>query len=265
MRSFFLHFLVIIQYSCVLHASGQESTSITDKESTEVRRALESFDKGTLSLDKAAPNSPEWCRKEIAYYFSHTNDVSAKMKLPISRCFVALDNYPEAAKLAAEYVNVYSNDWRGWSMLGGCKFAMQSYNEAVAAMTNAVRLGDEKNYTGLGMAALKADRMDVLKEIVVPHLLILKRSKPTQGIDPLDVAMVLALYSVKADEQDIFTKALDGVSANQIISRADLKQLVVAGCEKFKGKDIDEIRQELEAAPGTNSSSSSITTNAPSP
>jgi hypothetical protein len=62
---------------------------------------------------------------------------------------------------------------------------------------------------------------------------------------------------VKADQQDIFVKALAGLSAKQILSRDDLPVLVRSGCAGFRGKEIDKIRQELESATNSTNSISS--------
>jgi len=57
------------------------------------------------------------------------------MKLPISRCLGATDHCQEAMKLATEYVAVYSNDWRGWRVLGLSRFGQKDYDGALTALT----------------------------------------------------------------------------------------------------------------------------------
>jgi len=103
---------------------------------------------------------------------------------------------------------------------------------------------------------LQIDRLNVVREII-PHLLILKNSKQASPYDQLSVVGVLMIYSLKADQQDVFVKALDGVSAKQILSRDDLPELVKTGCERFKGADIDKIRLELKSATSSTNSVSS--------
>jgi tetratricopeptide (TPR) repeat protein len=257
MKSIILQLVIIFGLTVPLLGDDLASTTLTTNEENDVRQKLEAFEKGSIDLDETSgTSSMDGCQEIIDYYLLHTNDVSIKMKLPISRCFAALDKYPEAATLATEYVQVYSNDWRGWKILGGADFQMGNYNAAIGSLTNSARLGDNDSYAALGLAALRTERLDVFQEII-PHLFALKRSKPTNRINPLDTIMLLVGYSLKVNQQDLFIKALDGVSANQILSRDDLKQLVETGCERFKGKDIDKIRQELEsAASPTNSISS---------
>jgi hypothetical protein len=219
---------------------------LTTNEETEVGQKLEAYESGKLTLDELTLNGGEESRRElIGYYQLHSNHVTLKMKLPVSRCFAAFNRYEEAAKLSAEYVRVYSKDWRGWKILGGANFLMGDVNAAIGALTNSARLGDDGSYAALGLAALNAERLDVFRDII-SHLLILKRSKSTSEVNPLDIVMLLVGYSLRVNQQDLFIKALDGVDAKQILSRDDLKQLVTTGCERFKGKDVDRIRQEIE-------------------
>jgi hypothetical protein len=257
-----LQIIFFIQYACLLHADGLQSLPVKKTNFSDVQQKLKAFENGTMSLDDVTiSSSSDWCKKVVAYYFSHTNEVSIKMKLPISRCFAILSDYPEAARLSSEYVNTYSNDYRGWRILGGAELQMSSYNEAIVAMTNAMRLGDKENYDGLGIAALAAHRTDILRDIVVPHLLVLKDDeKRFSKKERLEMRQVLVAYSLDTDKKNVFVKALEGVDVNDILLQADLKNFVTLGCERFKGKDIDKIREELKAAEASDS-----ITNAPSP
>ena len=246
-----LSILIILATFGLVSALWAEDTaviSLTTNEQAEIKQSLSAFERGEIGLDEASglPNS---CDKVVSYYVLHTNDVSVKMKLPISRSFAMSEQYSEAAKLAQEYINVYSNDWHGWRVLGGANMAMQLYDQAVSAYTNAVRLGDEEDYAALGAAAWAADRLDVLQDTVVPRLLVSKDDTARFSKEKrLEMRMILAGYSLRVDKQDIFTEALDGVDFQDVLHRDDLKQLVIVGCERFKGKDIDNIRRKLEAA-----------------
>ncbi len=237
------------------YADGSETNAITAKDVLEIKHKLDSFEKGTIGLDEAT-GVPDKCDKVVDYFLLHSNEVSVKMKLPISRSFAILGKYPEAARLAQEYINVYSNDWHGWRVLGGAKGEMHLYDQAVSAYTNAARLGDEENYPAFGLAAWAADRLDILRDMVVPHLFVLREDKTRFPKDKrLDMTIILVGYSLRADKQDVFVKALKDVDAKDILSRKDLKQMVTIGCTRFKGADIDKIRQELKAAEASNSNS----------
>ena len=248
MKLLILTILATLGFAFGMWAEGTAVTSLSTNEQAEVEQSLNAFEKGEIGLNEAS-GLPNNCDKIVAYYFLHTNDVSVKMKLPISRSFAIMGNYPEALKLAQEYVNVYSNDWHGWRVLGGANFEMHLYDQSISAYTNAARLGDEEIYTELGGAAWAADRVDILRDIVVPHLLISKDDVTRFSKQKrLEMRMILAGYSLRTDRQDIFIKALDGVDYQDVLNNESVKQLVKVGCERFKGKDIDKIRQQLDAA-----------------
>ena len=248
MKSIALELMLAIGCTSILCAAEVQIPSLTSHETTEVQRRLEAFEHGKTTLENITDN-PEWTLQFIAYYSSRTNDVTTKMKLPISRSFAVWSKYPEAANLAQDYINVYSNDWRGWRVLGGAKLVMGSYNEAISALTNAARLGDEANYVGLGMAALAANRLDVLDSIVVPHLLILKNDGARfSKKERLEMRGVLVAYALQANKEEIFVKAIEDVDVNDIVSQEQLKAKVVRGCEQFKSKDLDKICQQIKAA-----------------
>jgi len=243
-----LTILTTLGFASSLWAQGTAVTSLTTNEQAEVEQRLSAFERGNIGLDEASglPNS---CDKVAGYYLLHTNDVSVKMKLPICRSFAMVGKYPEAAKLAQEYVNVYSNDWHGWRVLGGANFAMHLYDQSVSAYTNAARLGDEEIYAVLGAAALAGDRLDILQDTVVPHLLVSKDDTARFSKKKrLEMRMILAGYSLRADKQDVFIKALDGIDYQDVLKSETVKQLVIEGCERFKGNDVDKIRQQLDAA-----------------
>ena len=227
MKLLALQIAMMFAVAGVLCANDPTPTSLTRTEIAEVRQQLEVYEKGEVTY-KELTHTPEQGKKVIAYYLSNTNAVTVKMKLPISRNFIGLGKLPEAARLAQEYVNVYSNDWRGWSILGGAKIGMKSYDEALVALTNAAKLGDKDNYASLGVVALAVGRYDIVRTMVVPRLLVLKDAKPSDEVDKYQVIAVLVSYALKTDEQKIYVKALEGVSAKDILARDDLKQLVTA-------------------------------------
>jgi hypothetical protein len=250
MKTLIIKFL-IWGLATVAFADDALVISLTENEQSEIRQKLEAYEKGAMTLDELSGNGNGKLAQEIiAYYLSHTNDETVKMKLPISRCFAGFDRYQEAEKPAADYVQVYSNDWHGWKLLGGANLFFGNFDAAIGALTNSAALGDDGSYAPLAVASLKPNRLDVFQNII-PHLLVLKRSEPTREINPLDMVLVLAASSLKANKQDVFIQALDGLDAKQILSRGNLKQLVETGCERFKGADIDKVRLEMESATGS--------------
>ena len=258
MKFLILQLVAIFGLAGVLLAEDLTDMSLTPNEQAEVKQKLAAFDKGQITLTNLT-DSQEWSLKLIKYYLSHTNVVTTKMKLPISRSFAAWSKYPDAAKLAEEYVGVYSNDWRGWTVLGLSEFVMQRYDEAIAALTNAVTLGDEKNYAALGGAALAINRLDLFERMVTPHLLIsINDVDRFPKEERLKMRCLLIVYALKADKQDIFVKATEGLETEDITSNDTLKNQMAYGCEIFKGKDIDKICQKLGVTPENNSKTNTV-------
>jgi hypothetical protein len=151
-------------------------------------------------------------------------------------------------------VRVYTNDWHAWRIVAGADFFMNDFNGALSAYTNAVRLGDDLSYPALGLTAIKLDRLDVVREIV-PRLLVLKNSKNVSRNQGLQLATVLLVYSLKTDQKELFMKAIEGFDPKEILAHDDVTFPVRQGCNQFKGKDIDSIRQVFEGDMGNNSSS----------
>jgi tetratricopeptide (TPR) repeat protein len=226
---------------------------LTTNEQAEVRQKLDAFENGNISVDDLTKDK-EKCDELIKYYLSHTNKFSIKAKLPISRCYALKGVYPDAARFAQEYVNVYSNDWRGWKILGGSSFFMKSFDKSVQAYSNAVRLGDENSYEPLALAAIKGDRMYIIGGII-PELMSLKSAKQTPEDNRVHLISILLFYSVKTNQKDVFIKTLEGVDMRTILQDNDVRLDVTSGCQLFKGKDIDNIRQESAVATGGSSSS----------
>ena len=234
---------------------------ITTNQATEVKQKLEAYEKGEIHMqDLTEKAGSEGCRELIGYYLLHTNDISVKEKLPISRTFAAGEMYPQAIKLAQEYVNVYSNDWLGWKMLGYCYNSINYSNEAINGYSNAVRLGDKDSYEPLAGVALKYGRIDVVRDIV-PQLMAIKEAKQTPEENRINIITILLFYSMKTDQKDIFIKTLKGEDLRKFTKDNTIKKDIISGCAYFEdedtNKDIAKIRQEMEAATSSTNSVSS--------
>lgn len=245
MKSTILKLVVALHLASVLQV-GCEEYWLTPRETGKVRQKLEAFADGKLTLEEVTEvGGEDWGRKLIAYYQTHTNEVTVKMKLAVSRCYAGFGKYSDAAELSTEYLNVYSNDWRGWNILGGAKMMMRSYDEALAATTNAVRLGSEKNLENLGLAALATYRMDVFENMVLQRLLILKDSEQTSKEKKLTMITALVVYSLQADKKEVFVRALEGLDAADIQSEKRLRSSVERGCEMFKANETERLCNQL--------------------
>jgi tetratricopeptide (TPR) repeat protein len=252
---------VILGLATAAFANDEQFFFITTNQAASVKKKLEAYEKGVLHLRDLTENAgTEGCRELIGYYLLHTNDISVKAKIPISRTFAAGEMYPQAIKLAQEYVNVYSNDWLGWSLLGYYYSSINYSNEAINGYSNAVRLGDKDSYEPLAGNALKYGRTDVVKNIV-PQLMALKESKQTPEENKLNLISMLLFYSAKTDQKNIFIQTLKGEDMGKILKDDAVKKNIISGCAFFEdedtNKDIEKIRQEMESATSSTNSVSS--------
>lgn len=191
-------------------------------------------------------DKPKWDYELLGYYRSHKNEVPPKWKLPISRCLAGSGSFEEAANVAIEYVDVYSNDARGWRIVGAAKLMDKSYDEAIRALTNAIRLGDTYSYKPLGMAAVALTRTNLLRDVVVPHLLKTKDAEGTSKDEELDLALILVAYALEANDREVFVQALNGLTASSIMERGDLPYYVVKGRERFNDKRVKGLCEDVD-------------------
>jgi hypothetical protein len=264
MKLLILKFIFILCIASFPYAGYSESFLISTTEAAQIKAKLDAYDKGTLS-SKELYESPfgmtDPCRGYIGYYLLHTNEMSVKIKLVISRCYIEFYMFPEAAKLAEQYVNVYSNDIDGLEILGYSYGALiyggSNYvSNAIQVYSRAVKLGDKDSYEPLAGLALKADRLDII-EAIIPQLMALKQAKKTSEYNKINLTTTLLIYSIKANRKDIFIKTLEGVDMKKILQDDDIKLDVTSGCKYFEGADIDKIREEMESTTSSTNSVSS--------
>jgi tetratricopeptide (TPR) repeat protein len=250
MKSKSFQFLVFITFFYSLNAQQVTLRLLDEQEILQVKQKLEAFDLGDITYESLTGNSDSNLML-TEYYFSlpPTNSVTTKMKLPLSHSLAVWGQYPQAVQLAQDYVNVYSNDSRGWGILGGSKMMLKSYDDAIAAYTNAARLGDDKNDLALGLAALAVDRMDVLEKIVIPRLLEQMNEAdefPEKKRNQMRGCIIA--YAIKLGKKEVFIQAVTGVDFSKLYQWPDLENVITLACKKFKGPDIDQIRKKLAEA-----------------
>jgi hypothetical protein len=241
---------MLVALSLAANHVSAELPVLSDAETKRLARDLRDYDQGTLSYRELfKPGRPEADTNLAAYYFARSNSLTVKMKLPISSSLAGIDHFPEAAALAREYVAVYSNDWRGWAVIGGAEFFLKHYEASLAADTNAAALGDESNYAGLGFAAVELGRLDVFARFA-PAILRRKDSEEITEDERLQLVVVLTGYANKAKHPEILLQAMRGITARQIESLPALKLLVRDSCEIFKNdKDVVKLCNTLKADP----------------
>jgi len=242
-----LRYLLLIRLILFVESVQAQKYYMAQEDLIEVRRRLTDYAKGAITLEQVVePDGEEWGKKLIGFYVLRTNEVSAKMKLPIARAYSSFGSYSNSVQLASDYLAVYTNDARGWDVLSGAHLMQRSYNEALAAGTNAIRLGSERNIAGVGGIALHTERMDVLEGVIVPRLLVLKGDSSTAADSKQSMLSVLVAYSLKAKKKEIFVKALEGVDAKLIIADPKLKANVELGCEYFDAKETEKLCSRLK-------------------
>ncbi|HVU26196.1 MAG TPA: hypothetical protein VHG71_00400 [Verrucomicrobiae bacterium] len=250
---FILPFLILGLATSVLADDLQNSLSSTNQIVT-AKQKLDLFENGKITLEDLTTNK-ENCDELADYYLLHKNEISTKSKLVIGRCYALEGAYPDAIRLTQEYVNIYSNDFRGWRVLGGSYALMNSFDKSIQAYKNAIQLGDTNSYESLALAAMQGNRMDIMGEIA-SQLMALKNSSLTSKQDRINLITILLFYSAKTYQKDLFIKTLEGENMKEILQDNKVKQDVISGCGLFKGADIDKIRQEMESVLPTSSTNS---------
>jgi tetratricopeptide (TPR) repeat protein len=220
---------------------------LTPAETERVEEQLKAYDKGNVTREALyGADMSDGCRKLVGYYMAHSNSISIKAKLPLSRCLAGFGKYEEAAKVARDYANVYSNDFLGWEILAYCHVAMTNDSEAIDAYKKAIKLGDTDAYQALAGVAIRAHRLEVISPIL-SKLQELQRSKATSADSRINLTTLLTAYALMTDRRDIFVQTLSGQNLNQLMQDDIVRKNIAAGCDIFKGQDIDTIRQELES------------------
>jgi hypothetical protein len=156
----------------------------------------------------------------------------------------------ESGKFATDYLATYSNDWRGWKQLAVSHMRMSFYEQAILAYTNAIRFGDQEDYLPLGLAALDAQRLDVFRNQVAPSLLKLKDSADSSN--RLQIVEVLIIYALADIREDVFVKALRGVTSAEIMARGtESIKAVLTGWNAWDPSEVRPLCEELERAADT--------------
>jgi hypothetical protein len=142
-------------------------------------------------------------------------------------------------------VQVYSNDWQGWHVIGAANLALTNLDKALTAFTNAVRLGDNQSCVQLGLCAWKLERLDIMTEIL-PCVFAAKDNAKSEK-DKTDAVGILVIYATNADREDVFVKALAGVRPSEIATREDLTDIVLTVCDRFKTKELLTFCEKVRA------------------
>ncbi len=186
-------------------------------------------------------------KKVIAYYLTTTNQIPIEQKIVVAACMGKEGDFKNAANLLEEYVKVFTNTTRGWTMLGTSYGMLDDYAMAIPALEKAISLGDEPSIPGLCGTALEAGRLDVVKKYV-PDLLRLKDSSlPPDRVKQTMVGL-LADYAGRTNDEELFAKALSGVEVHFLLPRKDVVAVIENACKKFNSPKMNALCQQISAA-----------------
>jgi tetratricopeptide (TPR) repeat protein len=242
--------LIAIGIGCACFAilSGAEESKLPQQNQSKlpIQEKLKAFENGTIGLEELTEDGV-LRQLMICYYTNHPENVSIKAKLAVSRSFVMEHDFQRAAQLAEEYVAVYSNDYRGWRLVGAANSMQNRSDRAMEAYTRAVALGDETCLSSLAAAAVEAHRLDVVRGIV-PQLLRQKQSVGPPKFVKLEILGTLSFYAEKVGDKATFVKALEGEKAEDILSRTDIATQVDETCQKLQAAEVEVLCRQIHEA-----------------
>jgi hypothetical protein len=232
----------------IICACDNQSQRRHRKSDTAVALELKEFELGWISLDELAERDGTAGRQRILDYFeTHPVTTSLTMKLAVSHCYAMEGRYSEAAALAEQYVGVYSNDYRGWRIIGSANLQLNLVEKGFWGYTNAVILGGAPDACAeLGAAALKHDRLD-LAHGVVPQLLE-QRYDGSLSIDHrAQVLAMLADYAVRSGESNVFLAAVTNLPVAEFETRPEAAHAVLQACEEFASPQVAAVCELAKA------------------
>ena len=153
--------IVCVFFTTLVETVKSQETRKRSKDAPSVAEQLTGFENGSVSLEKLTEDGGPPLRQEIIRcYTNNPNRVSVKMKLVVSRCFGMEHDFQRAAQLAEAYVAVYTNDYRGWRILGTASMMLNTNDRALKAYMRATKLGDETSYSSMAGVALELNRLE---------------------------------------------------------------------------------------------------------
>lgn len=227
---------------------GGQTSFLSETENRKTEKRLRDYAAGVVSFEEisGAANSTNLISitNLARYYQTHSNSIGVKELLPISRCLVLTGNHLDATSAASAYLNIYSNDCRGWNILFAANLGTSNYGKALEAGTNSLRFGCDDNLVPLGMLALEAKQHAIIESEILPRLMIRKDVETDVEIRR-EVLNFLVAFSVQRQNEELFVKALRGVSARDLGRNQDLRQWIKRGCGIFRAKETEKLCEQL--------------------
>lgn len=210
-----------------------------------VEECLRAYELGDLSLSDVTELGGRELQQAITlFYETNSSAVSDKCKLVVSRCYAFQGKYTQAVEAATNYISTYPSDYRGWRIIGSASAMLNSFDQALWGYTNAVMRGDERSYVSLAGVALHTGHTNIIRDIV-PHLLILKGLQRTPPDERIEIPAVLATYAACTGQEDVFVKAVEGLTPQQLSSREDLSRAILFAYDKFHSPETSDLCERL--------------------
>ncbi len=230
-----------------LETAVAAATSLTASKSNAVEQALKAFDAGSATLDElTVAIRPEFRHELVEYYQQHSNRVTTRMLLPISRAMAMTGDTTRAADLARSYVQTYSNDWRGWRIIGGASIYAKDFSSALLAYSNALNFGDSKSFVPYSASALELNR----PELVSPYVtnLLTAEKLETESRFRTDALLCLVAYAYKTQNTNVLSTSLRGLPPSEIAKRPDICQMLGTIADEWGPKKLGKTWLETRAA-----------------
>lgn len=233
--------------SGILAAEAKKSEQ-AERQPDQIEAILRECAEGSRKLqDLYTDDNAPLRRRIVSYYETNTSRMPVRHTLVVGACMGKDGDFQRAAELAESYVAVYSNDWRGWQMLGSASYMLDRNERAFSAYKKAVALGEDTCYAPLAVVALDLNRLDAVREIL-PQLLRIKNSEEPPKFVKLEIVAALSVYAQRAHSKEVFLKALEGLKVEDILSRDDIAAAVVKACQEFKAAEVQDICQKVDDA-----------------
>jgi tetratricopeptide (TPR) repeat protein len=159
----------------------------------------------------------------------------------VADAYGILQQYGKAEPIYRLVLNDQPNDVDALWGLGTLLAYERRFREAVTTFRKAWALGKRESLLGLSAAYIGLGDFEGMRDLV-PHLL--ERRK-----EDGDFLMVLLAYAVKVEppDREVFFKAIDGVTDEQLVRREDTAGLAVTGLRLFGEKERAERLLKLRA------------------
>ncbi len=184
----------------------------------------------TLTISAAPKEFPEnadVARSRISAYEANPSIFSGQSLLDVARSYVYEQRWAQAKAVYERYVKENPEEPFGYRGLASVQFVEGKREQAIALYQKAWQLGDVKSLKMLASISLNRGHLKQVKELL-PSLLKHKE-------EDIEIRNALMVYAQKVEppDKDLFMKAIDGLSDEEIIKREDTQEWATKGLRAF--------------------------------